>query len=65
MNLAERKLLDNLDSIILNASKEDLQIIQELDLENQLSGGSFYDEFLNSKSLLSQTIRKEKKDIQK
>ena len=65
MNTKERKLLDKLDDIILNASLEELQKIQELDLDNQLSGESFYDTFLNSQTLVNQTIRKESKNFQK
>jgi hypothetical protein len=65
MNLEERKLLDRLDSLVLNASDNDLQKIQELDLENQLTGKSFYDTFLNSQTLINQTIRKESKDFKK
>ena len=65
MNYAERALLDKLDNLVLNASKEDLQKIQELDSENQLSDGSFYDAFLNSQTLINQTIRKESKDYTK
>ena len=65
MNTKERKLLDKLDDIILKASLEELQKIQELDLDNQLSGESFYDTFLNSQTLVNQTIRKESKNFQK
>ena len=65
MNSEERKLLDNLDNLVLNSSKEDLKKIQELDLDNQLSGESFYDTFLNSQTLVNQTIRKESKNFQK
>ena len=65
MNSVERKLLDKLDALVLQASDKDLQKIQELDLENQLSGGSFYDVFLNSKTLVNQTIRKESTDFKK
>ena len=65
MNSIERQLLDRLDNLVLNASKNDLQKIQELDIESQLSGSSFYDAFLNSKTLLNQTIRKESKDFHK
>jgi len=65
MNYAERTLLDKLDNLVLNASKKDLQKIQELDVENQLSDGSFYDSFLNSKTLVNQAIRKESKDYSK
>jgi len=65
MNPEERKLLDKLDALVLQASGKDLQKIQELDLENQLSGGSFYDAFLNSQTLVNHTIRKESKDFKK
>ena len=65
MNSTERQLLDKLDDLVLNASRDDLQRIQELDMETQLSGFSFYDSFLNSKTLVNQTIRKESKDFQK
>jgi len=65
MNFAERKLLDKLDKLVLNASRDELQKIQEIDLDNQLTGGSFYDAFLNSRSLVNHTIRKESKESQK
>lgn len=65
MNLEERKLLDRLDNLVLNASGDDLKKIQEADLENQLKGESFYDTFLNSQTLVNQTIRKDSKDFQK
>ena len=65
MNAEERKLLDRLDDLVLNASGEELQKIQELDSENQLSGESFFDVFLNSQTLVNQTIRKESKNSKK
>ena len=65
MNSAERQLLDKLDNLVLNASSDDLQRIQDLDIETQLSGFSFYDSFLNSKTLINQIIRKESKDFLK
>ena len=65
MNSKERHLLDKIDDLVLNASSDDLQRIQQLDVENQLSGFSFYDSFLNSKTLVNQTVRKESKDFLK
>jgi len=65
MNSEERKLLDKLDNLVLNSSEEDLKKIQELDLDNQLSGESFYDTFLSSQTLVNQTIRKESKNFKK
>ena len=65
MNSKERQLLDKIDDLVLNASSDDLQRIQQLDVENQLSGFSFYDSFLNSKTLVNQTVRKESKDFLK
>ena len=65
MNVTERKLLDRLDNLVLNAPRDELQKIQEIDLETQLTEGSFYEAFLNSKTMMNQTIRKESKDFQK
>ena len=59
MNPKERELLDKLDKLVLESSDEDLKKIQEMDLETQLNGESFYDEFLNSRALVNQTIRQE------
>ena len=62
MNKAERELLDKLDELVINASGDELKKIQELDLENQLNGNSFYEEYLNSTALVNQSIRKESND---
>ena len=59
MNSKEREFLDKLDQMVLEASGETLKKIQEADLETQLSGNSFYDELLNSPTLLNQSIKKE------
>ena len=62
MNLNERKLLDKLDELVMNASPEELKKIQELDLDTQLKGNSFYDAYLDSNTLVNQSIRKESGD---
>lgn len=62
MNKAERELLDKLDELVINASGDDLKKIQELDLETQLNGNSFYDAYLDSTALVNQSIRKEAND---
>lgn len=62
MNKAERELLDKLDELVINASGDELKKIQELDLETQLNGNSFYDVYLDSTALVNQRIRKESND---
>ena len=62
MNPNERKLLDKLDELVMDASPEELKKIQELDLDTQLKGNSFYDAYLDSKTLVNQSIRKESGD---
>ncbi|MFB5621702.1 MAG: hypothetical protein ACE5RO_00735 [Candidatus Nitrosomaritimum yanchengensis] len=62
MNKAERELLDKLDELVINASGDDLKKIQELDLETQLNGNSFYDAYLDSTALVNRSIRKEAND---
>ncbi|MBA4451745.1 MAG: hypothetical protein H2B00_07910 [Nitrosopumilaceae archaeon] len=62
MNQAERELLDKLDKLVMDASGDELKKIQELDLETQLDGTSFYDAYLDSRALVNQTIKKESSD---
>lgn len=62
MNQAERELLDKLDKLVMGASGDELKKIQELDLETQLDGTSFYDAYLDSRALVNQTIKKESSD---
>lgn len=62
MNKAERELLDKLDELVINASGDELKKIQELDLETQLNGNSFYEAYLDSTFLVNQSIRKESND---
>lgn len=65
MTPAERELLEHLDQMIMNASGEELKKIQEIDLQTQLDGLSFYDAFVNSKSLVNQHIKKETRESRK
>lgn len=51
MNISERHLLETLDNMILSASGDDLKKIQEIDLKTQMDGLSFYDAFVNFKSM--------------
>ena len=62
MNKAERELLNKLDELVINASGDELKKIQELDLETQLNGNSFYEAYLDSNALVNQSIRKESND---
>jgi len=58
MNLKERKHLQKLDDLVLNASPEELKKIQEIDNQTQMEGLSFYDVYLDSSSLIKQSIKK-------
>ena len=58
MSPAERKHLQKLDNLVLNASHEDLKKIQEIDHQTQMEGLSFYDVYLDSSSLIKQSIKK-------
>ena len=65
MNPAERELLAKLDQMILDASGQELKKIQEIDLQTQMDGLSFYDAFVNSKSLVNQSIKRETHESRK
>lgn len=52
----ERKHLEKLDELILNASSDQLEKIQEIDHKTKLEGLSFYDVYVDSSSLISQNI---------
>ncbi|MDX1442047.1 MAG: hypothetical protein R3237_06280 [Nitrosopumilaceae archaeon] len=65
MNPKERELLDKLDKLVLESSGSGLKKIQEMDLETQLNGNSFYDEYLNSPTLVNQTIKQESNESRK
>ena len=58
MNAEERKNLQQLDELVLNASPEELEKIQEIDYQTQLDGESFYHIYVNSDSLIPPNIEK-------
>jgi hypothetical protein len=58
MSPAERRELQKLDDLVLDASPEDLKKIQEIDYQTQMEGLSFYDVYLDSSSLINQSIKK-------
>ncbi|NJK78087.1 MAG: hypothetical protein HC944_04475 [Nanoarchaeota archaeon] len=64
MNPSERELLEKLDDLVLTASGDELRKIQEIDIQTQLDGLSFYDAFLNSTSLANQSIKQESSESQ-
>ena len=43
MSYEERKLMQIIDERILNATKEELVKLQQMDIETQLDGSWFYD----------------------
>jgi len=59
MTPAERKLLEKLDNLVLTASGDELRKIQEIDIQTQMNGLSFYDAFVNSTSLTNQSTKQE------
>ncbi len=58
MSPAERRHLQKIDDLVLDASPEDLKKIQEIDHQTQMEGLSFYDVYLDSSSLINQSIKK-------
>jgi len=58
MTPKEREHLKKLDDIVLNSSSEELKKIQEIDYQTQMEGLSFYDVYLDSSSLINQSIKK-------
>ncbi|MGY5147398.1 MAG: hypothetical protein ACW9W4_05320 [Candidatus Nitrosopumilus sp. bin_7KS] len=58
MTPKEREHLKKLDDLILNASPEELKKIQEIDNQTQMEGLSLYDVYLDSSSLVNQSIKK-------
>jgi len=61
MTPKEREHLQKLDDLVLNASPEELEKIQSIDSDNQLEGLSLYDVYLDSSSLVEQSVKKSKK----
>ena len=59
MTPAERQLLEKLDNLVLTASGDKLRKIQELDIQTQMNGLSFYDEFVNAISLVNESTNQE------
>ena len=62
MTPSERQLLEKLDNLVLTASGDELRKIQEIDIQTQMNGMSFYDAFVNSTSLVNQSIKQESKE---
>jgi len=58
MSPAERRQLQKIDDLVLDASPENLKKIQEIDHQTQMEGLSFYDVYVDSSSLINQTIKK-------
>ena len=57
MTPSERKNLQKLDDLVLNASAEELKKLQEVDCQNQMEGLSLYDVYLDSSSLINQSVK--------
>ncbi|MCE9616947.1 MAG: hypothetical protein K8Q88_01105 [Nitrosarchaeum sp.] len=64
MTPAERQLLEKLDNLVLTASGDELRKIQEIDIQTQMNGLSFYDAFVNSTSLTNQSPKESQKSKQ-
>ena len=58
MTPKEREHLKKLDDLVLNASSEEFKKIQEIDNQTQMEGLSLYDVYLDSSSLINQSIKK-------
>ena len=58
MTPKERKDLKKLDDLVLSASSQDLKKIQELDSQTQMDGLSLCEIYLDSSSLVNQSIKK-------
>ena len=61
MTPKEREHLKKLDDLVLNASSEELEKIQEIDNQTQMEGLSLYEVYLDSSSLVNQSIKKPSK----
>ncbi len=61
MTPAERRHLQMLDDLVLNASSEELKNIQEIDHQTQMEGLSLYDVYIDSSSLVNQSIKSHSK----
>ena len=56
MSPIEREHMKSIDEKILNATPEELEQMQKVDLENQLNGVTIYDALVNSKSCDQKSI---------
>ena len=61
MTPAERRHLQMLDDLVLNASSEELKNIQEIDHQTQMEGLSLYEVYIDSSSLVNQSIKSHSK----
>ena len=57
MTPSERKNLQKLDDLVLSASAEELKKLQEIDCQNQMEGLSLYEVYLDSSSLINQSVK--------
>lgn len=57
MTPKERERLQKLDDLVLDASPEELEKLQSIDSENQLEGLSLYEVYIDSSSLVYQSIK--------
>lgn len=62
MTPKERKDLQKLDDMVLNATSEELKKIQEIDHQTQLEGVSFFDVYVDSRSLIHKNIKKQSRE---
>ena len=58
MSPKERLDLQKLDDLVEHASPEELKKIQEIDYQTQMECQSFHDVYLDSSSLINQSIKK-------
>ena len=52
----ERKLVNHVDEIILNASQAELLEIQKLDTDTQLEGNSFYEIYSSTRKINNKQV---------
>lgn len=62
MTPSERQLLEKLDNLVLTASGDELRKIQEIDIQTQMNGLSFYDSFVNATSLVNESAKQESRE---
>ena len=47
MSYSERRLMERMDKIILNADSKELSELQKIDIKTQLDGNWFYDHYVS------------------